>query len=60
MPIIYILQNVETINFDDFGAELCCVPEADISEFVLDTGNKFCFADKETNKELKRYKFLGF
>ncbi|OMO67009.1 Zinc finger, RING-type [Corchorus capsularis] len=46
--------NVETVDFDDFGAELCAIPGANISDIGLDIENKFCVGDEKTNIELKR------
>ncbi|XWS26462.1 hypothetical protein CRYUN_Cryun26dG0034600 [Craigia yunnanensis] len=47
-------ENVETVNFDDFGAELCPVPDGNLSGIDLDIQNKFCIGDEETNIKLKR------
>ena len=58
--ITYILQNVETVNFDDFGAELCPVPDGNLSGIDLDIENKFCIGEEETNIKLKRYQSLHF
>ncbi|XP_022731444.1 E3 ubiquitin ligase PARAQUAT TOLERANCE 3-like isoform X2 [Durio zibethinus] len=48
-------ENVETVNFDDFGAELCPVPEGNLSRIDLDMENKFCIGDEKTNIKLKRW-----
>ncbi|XVF35274.1 hypothetical protein REPUB_Repub18cG0131500 [Reevesia pubescens] len=47
-------ENVETVNFDDFGAELCPVPEGNLSGIDLDIESKFCIGDEETNIKLRR------
>ncbi|KAK6273809.1 hypothetical protein POUND7_010892 [Theobroma cacao] len=47
-------ENVETVNFDDFGAELCPVPDANLSGIGLDIEHKFCVGDEEINIKLKR------
>ncbi|XVE97753.1 hypothetical protein REPUB_Repub03eG0045900 [Reevesia pubescens] len=50
----YHPENVETVNFDDFGAELCPVPEGNLSGIDLEIENKFCIGDEETDIKLKR------
>ncbi|XVE53849.1 hypothetical protein DITRI_Ditri03aG0034800 [Diplodiscus trichospermus] len=47
-------ENVEAVNFDDFGAELCPVPNGNLSGVDLDIGNKFRSGDEETNIKVKR------
>ncbi|XVF89026.1 hypothetical protein PTKIN_Ptkin19aG0098100 [Pterospermum kingtungense] len=47
-------ENADTVDFDDFGTELCPVPDENLSGIDLDIMNKFCSGDEETNIKLKR------
>ncbi|KAG4194966.1 hypothetical protein ERO13_A06G082600v2 [Gossypium hirsutum] len=44
------LQNAETVNFDDFGAEICPVTEGNLSCNIED---RFCIDDEDTHFKLK-------
>ncbi|KAE8664363.1 Detected protein of unknown function [Hibiscus syriacus] len=44
------LQNAETVDFDDFGADICPVPEGNLS---CNIDNRFCIGDEENHFELK-------
>lgn len=52
---LYILQNVEVDDFDDFGIDLYPVPEATFSGEDLDTDKNVCTGSDQRNDALTRY-----
>lgn len=55
---MYVLQNIETVDFDDFGVDVYPVPEATFFRSGLDADKDACSPGYEANTGITRYKFF--
>ncbi|XP_028089255.1 E3 ubiquitin ligase PARAQUAT TOLERANCE 3-like isoform X2 [Camellia sinensis] len=51
-PIGYFPLNAETDNFDDFGVDLCPIPEAALSDSDLEFDKNYCISNEKPKNAL--------